>query len=168
MMPVSLHLFFIGFRIRTRFPGFNNSTSLVSSLSKNNFCFALCLSLSLWLTLMLFYYLWGYFLIFSPSTLPLAIIHVHLGVVRRISNPNDGSLHFLSMFIFNSFYSFFLTSPFDYGYSGDEVVLLKSHAVANCIYSADKKHCSLSENTSSATLNRVKLCCITVTTASVV
>ena len=57
-------------------------------------------------------------------------------------------LYISSVCFFNSFFNI---SPFDCGYSSDEVVLLKSHAVVNYIYSADAKHGPLSENTSSAT-----------------
>ena len=74
------------------------------------------------------------------------------GVVGWISNPNDRSLHLISM----SFYSF-STSPFDCGYNNDEVVLLKSHAAANCRYSADAKPCPLFENAFSATSNQLNL-----------
>ena len=60
-----------------------------------------------------------------------------------MSNPNDGSLHFLNM----SFSCFFFTSPFDCGYSGNDV-LLKSHAATNSMCSANAEHGPVSEYTS--------------------
>ena len=62
----------------------------------------------------------------------------------------------------------FSTSPFDCGYSGDDVVILKFHISVNCMYSADTNHGPLSENSSSAIPNQVKLCCMSLITASAI
>ena len=83
-----------------------------------------------------------------------------------LMDPNDRSLYFLNMF-FIVFMLFFLLVHFDCGYSSDDV-LLKSHAAANCIYSVNAKHGSLSEYTSSTTPNWLKLCCIALITVSFV
>ena len=77
------------------------------------------------------------------------------GVVLWISNPNDGSLLFLNMF-FLLFLVVFFVNPFGCGYSGEDVVLLKSYATTNYMYSAGAKH----RPSSSVTPNQLKLFCI--------
>ena len=110
MMLVSLHLFFIGSCIWTGSPGFNNSSSLVACLSKQNFY----LSLILRLTHMLLFFVSSLrlFLNFLSINISAGDNPCSSGLVWWISNPNNGSWHFLSMFII-VFIVFFSTSPFN-------------------------------------------------------